>query len=306
MEQNATESIRHCRQLLADHLEKNSSTANTFNMNFKSLLNRPLTPADLLHETDGLPLLSLGPQQEEQREQKATSSADENYDPSTSSPFLKEVVVPFFDYAQYEDGFTILSKLSQFPRPSVGVYQWPTASNDNSNGICIRPLPTAAEDKRLPPPSLIFHCNDSADGVVASVNTFNNNNSNSAPIQMARIGYAGGMMNKGQTMLLHDDFQGLDVRLCPSQTVSSHFSEAQESLLAGSLPELQNSNILLAQGEQAVDDERTNNSDCWVEVRANLKRPAGFLNRKNTTVFGAAGGSVMKQKIAKVPDIPYE
>ncbi|KAL3936702.1 MAG: hypothetical protein SGARI_002444, partial [Bacillariaceae sp.] len=218
---------------------------------------------------DGLPLLSL--KQNDESNQQAEA------DTTSQSPFLKEIVVPFFDYAEYKDGSTVLSRLSQAntKRPVVGVYQWPGSS------VCIRPLPTAAEDKRLPPPSLIFHAASIPDDLDKC-------------FQMARIGRSG--MSDGQTMLLHESLSGIDIRLCPRTTTSCAFSEAQESLLAGSLPELQNSNILLASGEQVVDDDRIGKGDCWVEVRANLKQPAGFLRRSKTKA------APLKQ--ANIPDIP--
>ena len=114
----------------------------------------------------------------------------------------------------------------------------------------------------------------------------------------ARIGYSGLGPGHGQVMLLHKDLIGLDIRYCPRTTVSSTFSEAQESLLAGSLEELQSTNILLSGSEKAIGDKRIGNSDCWVELRANLKRPSKYWQRSKN--------SSRKQKIAKIPDIPFE
>jgi hypothetical protein len=202
---------------------------------------------------------------------------------------LKEIVVPFFDYAEYKDGSTILSKLASHAgtnRPAVGVYQWPTGPT------CIRPLPTAAEDKRLPSPSFIFHSNSPEDEVALTT-------MDETGIRRAPIGFSGGMAD-GQIMVLHEHLLGLDVRYCHQTKVKSAFSEAQESLLAGSLEELQSTNTLLAVGEQAKDDHRILNSDCWVEVRANLKQPSGYWSNRASA---KRTGSV---RVASVPDLPYE
>jgi hypothetical protein len=91
---------------------------------------------------------------------------------------------------------------------------------------------------------------------------------------------------------------GLDVRYCPRTATSSTFSEAQESLLAGSLDELQSTNILVSGAENVKSDDRIGNGDCWVEVRASLKRPSNFLQRTKS--------STRRQKVAKIPDLPYE
>ena len=114
---------------------------------------------------------------------------------------------------------------------------------------------------------------------------------------MAKIGFSGNRI--GQVMMIHPDLEGIDVRYCSQDAVSSAFSEAQESLLAASLEELQSSNALLTGQEPAKDDERVGKADCWVEVRANMKRPSGYWHRK-------AGTTPSKQKIAKIPDLPFE
>jgi hypothetical protein len=276
-EERTIASIRKCRNFLASHLSHLSVTTMHVRLNVNELFGRSVTPLDLLKETvssDGLPLLSI--------EGGVKSSVTLE---SQEVPFFKEVVVPFFDYAEYKDGSTMPSQLalSKATRPAVGVYQWPGCPT------CIRPLPTASEDHRLPPPSLILHSaqpqDDNHARIVAS------------GIRTARIGYSGGM-NSGQIMLQHEDLLGLDVRLCPRSKVSSAFSEAQESLLAGSLGELQSSNVLLPSGQKGMNDDRIGQGDCWVELRANVKRPTGYLRTKR-------GGSV-KQKIASIPDLPYE
>jgi len=39
--------------------------------------------------------------------------------------------------------------------------------------------------------------------------------------------------------------------------------------------------------------------DCWVEFRANLKKPSGFFTRNTKS-------NRQSHKVAKAPDIPYE
>jgi len=272
-------SIRHFRNLLASQVN-NGATLNSTILNLKFLINGMLTTNDLLKDIsrDGLPLLSIpdrfsnGKSGIPRRESKSSIYP-------TSSPFLKEVVVPHFDYAAYIDGSTLISKLSiaTTNRPAVGVFEWPNSKT------CIRPLPTAAEDQSLPSPSLIFHCKSPEDAFKIREYGF----------REARIGYGGLGPDHGQVMLLHEDLIGLDIRYCPRTTISSTFSEAQESLLAGSLDELQSTNILVSGGENAKTDKRIGHGDCWVEVRANLKRPSNFWQRSKKTS--------RKQKVAKIP-----
>ena len=125
--------------------------------------------------------------------------------------YLKEVAVPYFDYAAYKDGSTFLSKLglAMTIRPTVGVYQW------LNNITCIRPLPTAAEDQRLPSPSLIFHCESPEN---------NEDKIREHGFREARIGYGGLGRDRGhgQVMLLHKDLIGLDIRYCPRTKIQVH------------------------------------------------------------------------------------
>ena len=266
------ESIQNFRDLFAASVQDRSTA-----IKLKwSLLGHSITPMSMLNSNScgGLPLLQLPPVVQG----KCAAPTKEDL---TTSGRLKEIVVPYFDHATFKDGSTLQSRISDssLTRPAVGVYQWTSSSTH------VRPLPTAAEDRRLPPPSLIFHSSN-LDEILKKT----------APgLKVAKIGYSG--TKTGQLMMLHPDLEGIDVRYCSQDIISSAFSEAQESLLAASLEELQSSNILLAGGEQGKIDERLGKSDCWVEVRANLKRPSGYWQRK---------GGQSKQRIAKIPDIPYE
>jgi len=189
---------------------------------------------------------------------------------------LKEIVIPSYPTDTYSNGeslFTTLQQSTQVHRPMSGLYQLP-------QGLCIRPLPAAKEDRNLPPPSLIFHTNSLKD---------DHNDHDAAAF---KIGFSG-LSGKGQIML-HDKHEhwGVDVRLCAATKPSSMFSEAQESLLASSLKELQSAHVMpitkhsnnklpKQEEEQRTDDPNTNKMDCWVEFRANVKHPAGYMRRKD-------------------------
>lgn len=240
-------SVQSFRNLLASSIETRSSS-----IKLKTIIGS-LQAGEMLRDISNgsLPLLSVA-------EQKATEDdVTKNAPPSG----LKEVVVPFFDYAQYTDGSTILSRLSKTQRPAIGVYQL------GQRSIRVRPLPTASEDRSLPPPSLVFHCNDLEEVDMTKEGA-----------KTGKIGFSGNRI--GQLMVQHEDLLGLDIRFCPSEKVTSVFDEAQDSLLAGSLDELQSTNTLLAGGEKSKDDDRIGVADCWVQVRANLKSPSGFLKRQ--------------------------
>jgi hypothetical protein len=103
-------------------------------------------------------------------------------------------------------------------------------------------------------------------------------------------------------MVAHPDLPGLDFRLTDSLEYSSSFAEAQDALLAGSLLELQSENVLLEGGdgrrELMKPDAKDGEGDCWVEFRANVKRPLEYMKRNSKTLNAA--------KVAKVPDIPYQ
>ena len=79
---------------------------------------------------------------------------------------------------------------------------------------------------------------------------------------------------------------------------NSGFDVAQDSLLAGSLEELQSAHVVL-EGKSLVKEDKTNKGDCWEETRANISHPSGFMKQllspKKQTVT-----------VAKPPSIPYE
>jgi hypothetical protein len=182
---------------------------------------------------------------------------------------FKELVIPVFHDALYGNGDTVVSRLSSLARPVTGLYQL-------NNGVCLRPLPTSAYDTTLPPASLVFHStNNSFDACDETIT--------------AKIGF-NGTGTTGQIVLGHAATAGLDVRYCSNSVKSSMFCEAQESMLAASLQELQSTRVV---GDTA-SDPRTNQADCWAEFRANLARPLGYLKTRTVT------------NIAKAPNLPFE
>jgi hypothetical protein len=75
---------------------------------------------------------------------------------------LKEIVIPANEVMD-RDGYTLLDQFSQassrLGRPCTGIYQFKDASK-----LYLRPLPAAEADRRLPPPSIVFHT-DSVDRI---------------------------------------------------------------------------------------------------------------------------------------------
>ena len=273
------DSIQSARDYLASHM-KNGPYGHIMKLSLTQAIGRSITPADILTFGGGLPLLQLG-----------------NFTPKGSTPAsnnnlnvnqgLKEVALPVYDDARYLDGSTLLSQLSssQLTRPTVGVFQFP------NNGVVLRPLPAATEDRLLPAPSLVFYCSKLEEAKTRL---------SSMGVTTAKIGFRG-TSKQGQLMVVHKDIPGLDIRLTENLDYSSSFFETQEALLAGSLDDLQNINVLIEGGKasKAKQDAKTGLGDCWVEFRANLKSPSGFLKRN-------AKSTDQRPKIAKAPDIPYE
>lgn len=244
----------------AEHLlDSLSATKSQAKLLLSDWIRQPITPHSLLG-SDLTPIIQLN------QETGSMQDGSRHRTMLSTHGVLKEVVVPFFDASAVP-----LTRMASLPRLAMGLYQL-------SNGLAIRPLPASQEDHAVSPPSLIFHTSDdSLDFVQDSQTT------------MAKIGCSG-VNRQGQTMLRHRDTQGLDIRFCPSLKPSSMFFEAQESLLASSLPELQSTNVLQPTGKV---DPRTQQSDCWIEFRANLSKPMSLWKKT-------------KPRIAKAPDLPFE
>lgn len=281
--------IQQARAVLASNLPNS-----LIPLKLRHLANRPLTADAMLRRHQGLPILDL-------QEAAATTATKEKNDP-TRNGRLKEVAFTMYDDAVYEDGSTVLSQLSQSDllRPVTGLYQWPPSQNDydvdDPMGFCLRPLPSAKPDLRGSssqlPLVLTFHC-ESVEEVLQKMQQQQDaeNSSGNVHLNFSKIGYTGhrrgqlrvqasstGSGNESNNSPAVNCLPGLDIRWCDSTTYSSMFNEAQEALLASSLPELQSSNVLKA--EPGVEDARIGSSDCWVEVRTMAKNPIGFVPQR--------------------------
>lgn len=223
------------------------------------------------------PALNLNRQRSQQ---SALSDVTSRTGEGTNVFSLRELVLPFF-----QECSTVQSDLSKsnLSRPLPGLYQY------DCTGLVMRPLPAADEDLRLPPPSLIFSCPslDEAQELVEK----------DLGGKTSKIGWRGDE-HRGSLIVSHPSIAGLDVRISEDWNLSSSFDEAEQAVLAGSLDDLQSSHVM-SEGkhdeEDITIDPKTNNSDCWVEARSNVKRPSGFLKR-----FGKV------PTIAKPPQLPYE
>lgn len=228
----------------------------------------PKTPAINLHRPSS-------------RQSTSSDMTSSSTDDDTNITGLRELVLPFFQ--EYSTVQSDLSK-SKLSRPLPGLYQY------DGSGLIMRPLPAADEDLRLPPPSLIFQCSslDDAQEVVEK----------DLGGKTSKIGWRGDK-HRGSLIVSHPSITGLDVRISEDWILSSSFDEAEQAVLAGSLDDLQSSHVM-SEGkhtdeEDITIDPKTNNADCWVEARSNVKRPSGFLKRFSKD-----------PRIAKPPQLPYE
>ena len=289
---NLGDILSDCRQQLSDSIvEENQIFPNSalesrlrglsFTVSHK--LGRDIQPSWLLRNT---PTINLN---------KSSTSSDmasvAEPEVVTGGGVLKEVALPFFP--EYSTVQKELSSSRLFSRPLPGLYQYnnKVKTNSASTGLLLRPIPAATEDLRLPPPSLIFHCSslDIAKEIVER----------DLGGKTAKIGWRGAT-HRGNLIASHPSISGLDVRISEDWALSSSFDEAEQSVLAGSLDELQSSHVMSEGKHNGSDntitaDSKVNNSDCWVEVRSNMKRPSGFLKR-----FGS------HPRVAKPPQLPYE
>jgi hypothetical protein len=275
---SGSDSVKAARGELAWHISQGSHL-NITSILLAHAIGRPPTVAQVLSLDGGLPLLQLG-KRSEMNSTAPTQSTDFNKG-------LREVAIPVYDDSEYRDGSTLLSHLSasSLRRPTVGVYQFP------NNGVALRPLPAGKEDRLIPAPSLVFY----SPNLDETKERLSRNG-----LMTAKIGYSG-TSRHGQLMVSHPDLPGLDVRLTETTSYLSSFAEAQEALMAGSLDDLQNVNVLLEGGKEAraQNDAMNGLGDCWVEFRANLKKPTGFFKRNSAR-------PTEQRKTAKAPDIPYD
>ncbi|KAL7435415.1 hypothetical protein ACHAXH_006388 [Discostella pseudostelligera] len=224
---------------------------------------------------------------------------------------LREIVLPFFP--EVSSLQTTLSQ-SSLSRPLPGLYQFQigseygketvnrTTNKPNTPGLIVRPLPAAQEDLRLSPPSLVFQCKS-----LVNVQTLVEEKLGG---RTSKIGWRGnGQL--GSLIVSHPSITGLDVRICESTgdewVLSSSFDESQDSLLAGSLAELQSVHVVSdgkhndIEKASTVGDKHTANGDCWIEFRSNVKHPTGFLKH-----FAHSTSPKSPHLVAKPPDLPYD
>jgi len=240
---------------------------------------------------------------------------------------LRELALPFFPELS---NFTTEFSRSSLLRPLPGLYQSHSMNshleestkdcppktrrnNINSNpGLIFRPLPAATEDMRLPPPSLVFQCRSLTETQAFLEGTLGG--------RTAKIGWRGDGAG-GSLMVFHPALSGIDIRISSGNEngdwiLSSYFDEAQESLLAGSLDELQSAHVV-SEGASKSDtqnelilerDNKIGNADCWVEVRANVKHPTGFWKQFSPVAMGdkITGKKKNTVNVAKPPDLPYD
>ena len=220
---------------------------------------------------------------------------------STSGYRIKELAIPFFPHISspalsFDHEFYVSClarpKNSMTGKPVIGLFQWPQQA-----GVAFRPIPAAREDIVLPHPSLVFQCS-SLDVAADELSNFG--------VDLHKVGFTSGMnrgnnkrsMN-GQLAVVHPDFGGLDVRVCDGSNFNAGFAENQEALMASSLSELQNANVLAEGGgghQQRNHDFMNGIGDCWVEFRAQMKKPSGFFGSRKRAPL----------RIAKPPDLPPE
>ena len=287
-------SIQHARDSIAQNLDTSSKSALKLLGMTKF---RDIYPHDLTALDQGMPILVL-----------SEENIAEHKDADKVSSNIREIVLPFTVESRYKDNMTLQQKLSSsgMYRPKVGLYEWPTGFP------ILRPLPAAETDLTLSNPSLIFQCK-SLDTMQEKI---------SDEVTISKVGF-NSLSSSGQLVIHHPAIQGIEIRLCESTELSSSFAEAQDSLMAGSLDDLQNVNVLAeggagktksmdvelyssksSQGTQNISKERgkvdamNGLGDCWVEFRANMKRPVGFFDKKARVK--------PVQTIAKPPDLPYE
>lgn len=248
----------------------------TFSMTQK--MGREIQPSWLLPRTSTLNLNK--PSSRQSGSSDIASNVKTTYE-ANGGRGLRELVLPFFSECATVQSDLSKSKLT---RPLPGLYQY------DCNGLVIRPLPAAEEDLRLPPPSLIFQCQSLDDAKELVEKDLGG--------KTAKIGWRGDK-HRGSLIVGHPSIVGLDVRMHEDWVLSSSFDEAEQAVLAGSLDDLQSTHVMSEgkhHGEEDITvDPKTNNADCWVEARSNVKRPSGFLKRLSNS-----------PRIAQPPQLPYE
>jgi hypothetical protein len=320
------ESLAVARDFLAKTIQESSSKTKT-KVAINSFLGRSIQAKHLIGGGGGgglPPLLKF-------MDNNDSSNDDINSDSTTfleTRPFsLKEIAISDHheEHNSHESNqnVTLLQRLSNstvLARPVTGLYQVRKPGCRGGGGVCLRPLPTGRQDWQVAPPSLVFHVDSlesSMDRLLLNSSKEDVDDKNRQQLQqqqtsIAKIGYNGMTKSRatGQLMLRHVDLTGIDVRFCQATTYSSMFAEAQESLLAGSLHELQSSNHHDTSSANLATTTTTTTAEprkeevvghCWAEFHANMKHPLRFISKAKQ-----ASGSLSTLRRAKPPDLPFE
>jgi len=243
--------------------------------------------------------------------------------------------------------------LYQWPLSSSSSSSSSSTKEEKENGVVIRPIPCSISDHTLPPITFIFKCHSlsqaqeyflreqqkqllQTDNAMKNEVKSNGMHNILEHLHLKKVGYT--VSNPGQLQIdiTHSSSSStnttssslasflpssssFEFRYCQSKELSSIFCEAQDSLLAGSLDDLQNTNVI-SDGDHNIDMSRSSSSsnegkeegtmekslsvddmiglgDCWVEFRANLRNPSGFVKKMNYR---------KQNKVAKPPDLPFE
>jgi hypothetical protein len=278
----SSKSLKLSQEALTRHMRGNSAVVQVAGS--YALFGRPPPVETLLGFQGGLPLITMDFQDPFYLNSSTRSETD-----CLFKQGLREIVIPHSDKAIYPDGRTLLGTLaeeSQWPRVKVGLYRI-------SPTLVVRPIPTAREDKIISRPSLVFSYSGSDPPAIwnktLGIETSRSSSTTSTiedSIQAHKIGYNGGKYHSqggtGQWQVQHRDWAGLDMRVTDSTQYSNCFPESQDSLLAGSIPELQNEDVLtgdnlVSSTENDLNLEQSRNGDCWMEFRATLQRPRGYF-----------------------------
>mmetsp|Transcript_11440 Transcript_11440/g.28191 ORF Transcript_11440/g.28191 Transcript_11440/m.28191 type:complete len:504 (+) Transcript_11440:227-1738(+) len=334
-EEQYYDALINCRQRLANTIQKKqiftlcdgkyrSSMASNLEARLRGLvlytmcnvMGRQPNPAWILAKDPFIePLLDLAPfpsnpptSAKEVGNHKGTNGHDNLQ--NTNAGKLRELALPFFP-----EVLSLQAKLSKSSllRPLPGLYQCSVGlsgkedtqkKNTTANtGLIFRPLPAAQEDLRLSHPSLVFQCDSLAEVQKLVEGKLGG--------ETFKIGWRGhGQL--GSLMVSHPSILGLDIRICEvagsEWILSSSFDEAQESLLAGSLAELQSTHVVTEGGSGGIKassikgDTKNGNGDCWVEFRSTIKHPTGFLKQLTSSLLQKPA----RTRVAKPPDLPYE
>jgi len=183
---NAKESVLESREILSQHLRGSGGVLLGVKLAMRATYSaHPVEGAHILGELPVFDLPSAVSLNVSSGDEGISGCASTRSNSMERPCFLREVVIPHFDSTSIKS-----FAASALSRPKTGLYQWPSCLGSRSSGtvsstgIVVRPLPTAAEDRLLSNPSLIFQCADldaaAAEGLQGIPGT-----------ELAKIGFSG-------------------------------------------------------------------------------------------------------------------